>query len=368
MKPNKLKQIQAALIAAALTVAPITSNACTSFTLPGTDGGYVYGRSMEFGVPLKSALIFIPRGFNIQGVGTNSVPGTGLNWQSKYAVAGLNALGQPVVVDGINEKGMTGGLLNAPNTAVYQNTPTGESANSIASYQMLLYALSNFATVDEAKAGFQQIQVNSSPLAAYKGVVQVRMTLHDAKGKSIVVEYLKGQLVVTDNPTGVMTNDPAFTWHLNNIGNYANLTPVERDPLKINGASFAPPSSGSGLHGLPGDSLSTSRFIRAVAFVSGAPKTLTSAQQVNTAWHIVNNFDIPPGSIRLPSSNPYGGGAGGYETTEWSVVADTKNLIYQVKTYGNQTIQQFDLKKADLNSKEIRTIPLKTTPLVDSLN
>lgn len=364
----KLTKISALLVSATLATAPITSNACTSFTLPGTDGGYVYGRSMEFGVPLKSALVVIPRGYSIQGVGTNSVTGSGLNWQSKYAIVGLNALGQPMVVDGINEKGMTGGLLNAPNTAIYQNTLNRDSANSIASYQMLLYALSNFATVDEAKAGFQQIQVNSSPLAAYKGVVQVRMTLHDAKGKSIVVEYLKGQLVVTDNPTGVMTNDPAFTWHLDNIGNYANLTPVERDAVKINGTSYAPPSSGSGLHGLPGDSLSTSRFIRAIAYTAAAPKKLNSAQQVNSAWHILNNFDIPPGSIRLPSSNPYGGGAGGYETTEWSTVADAKNLTYQVRTYDNQTIQQFDLKQADLNAKEIRTIPLKTTPLVDRLN
>lgn len=364
----KLKQIRAFLLSAALITAPITSNACTSFSLTGADGGYVYGRSLEFGVPLKSALVVIPRGYNIQGVGTNSVPGSGLNWQSKYAVVGLNALGQPIVVDGINEKGMTGGLLNAPNTAVYQNTLVNDSAHSIASYQMLLYVLSNFATVDEAKAGLRQIQVNSSPLAAYKGVVQVRMTLHDTKGRSIVVEYLKGQLVITDNPTGVMTNDPTFTWHLDNIGNYANLTPVERDAVKINNANYAPPSSGSGLHGLPGDSLSPSRFIRAIAYTAAAPKQLTTTQQINTAWHILNNFDIPPGSIRLPSSNPYGGGAGGYETTQWSTVADAKNLTYQVRTYDNQTIQQFDLKQVDLSGKEIRTIPLKTAPLVDSLN
>ena len=66
----KLKQIRAFLLSAALITAPITSNACTSFTLTGADGGYVYGRSLEFGVPLKSALVVIPRGYNIQGVGT----------------------------------------------------------------------------------------------------------------------------------------------------------------------------------------------------------------------------------------------------------------------------------------------------------
>ena len=37
--------------------------------------------------------------------------GSGLPWTSRYAVAGLNALGLDMVVDGMNEKGLAGGLL-----------------------------------------------------------------------------------------------------------------------------------------------------------------------------------------------------------------------------------------------------------------
>ncbi len=94
---------------------------------------------------------------------------------------------------------------------------------------MLIYALTNFATVDEVKAGFQKIKVNRSVIPAYRNqTAAVHMTLHDANGKSIVVEYLKGELVITDNPVGVLTNDPAFSDQLNNIGNYANLTNVKK--------------------------------------------------------------------------------------------------------------------------------------------
>jgi len=289
------------------------------------------------------------------GVGVDSKPGSGLGWTTKYAVAGMNGLGLPVILDGMNEKGLVGGLLNAPNTAMYQAVAPADSAKSIASVQILVYALTNFATVDEVKAGFQKIYVNRSVIPAFHNQsAPVRMTLHDAKGKSIVIEYLKGELVITDNPTGVMTNDPAFRDQLNNIGNYANLTNVERNPIVINGTSYVPPSSGSGLHGLPGDYLSPSRFIRALFLSKSVPTNYTTVQQTNTAWHILGSFDIPPGAISLPATNAYGGGAGGIEITEWSIVADNKNLMYYVKMFETTNVQAFDLKKIDPNQKGIK--------------
>ena len=355
MKRNLIKRIFAASIATSLSFAPLASNACTSFLLKGSDNGFVYGRTMEFGLPLKSQLTVIPKNTPMLGVGVDSKPGSGLNWTTKYAVAGMNGLGMPVLVDGMNEKGLVGGLLNAPNTAMYQVVAPADSANSIASIQMLIYALTNFATVDEVKAAFAKIKVNRSIIPAYKNQsAPVHMTLHDAKGKSIVVEYLKGELVVTDNPTGVLTNDPAFSDQLNNIGNYANLTNVERNALVINGASYVPPSSGSGLHGLPGDYLSPSRFIRALFLSKSVPASYSTAQQTNTAWHILGSFDIPPGAISLPATNSYGGGAGGIEITEWSVVADNKNMMYYVKMFETTNVQSFDLKKINPDVKGIQ--------------
>jgi choloylglycine hydrolase len=350
-----LKRTIAATLAVSLIIAPFASQACTSFLLKGNDGGFVYGRTMEFGLPLKSQLTVIPKNFAMLGVGIDSKPGTGLNWTTKYAVAGMNGLGLPVLLDGMNEKGLVGGLLNAPNTAVFQAVAPADSANSIASVQILTYALTNFATVDEVKAGFEKIKVNRSVIPAFHNQsAPVRMTLHDANGRSIVIEYLKGELVITDNPTTVMTNDPAFREQLNTIGNYANLTPVEKDPIVINGASYAPPSSGSGLHGLPGDYLSPSRFIRALFLSKSAPTNVSTAQQTNTAWHILGSFDIPPGAISLPATNAYGGGAGGVETTEWTIVADNKNKVYYVKMFDNTNVQAFDMKKIDVNAKDIK--------------
>lgn len=109
-----------ACLAALTTLGLSQARACTSLIVPTTEGSYVYGRTMEFGIPLNSEIMVTPRNYDFQGVGNDGKPGSGLSWKSKYAVTGMNALGQPIYVDGMNEKGMSGGLMNAPGTAVYQ--------------------------------------------------------------------------------------------------------------------------------------------------------------------------------------------------------------------------------------------------------
>jgi len=352
------KSVFIPVVLLALGFAATSSEACTSFIVKSSDSSYVYGRTLEFGVNLESVPIAIPRNFDYHGTGVNGQAGK--TWKTKYGAIGMNGIHLPILVDGVNEKGMTGGMLYAPNTAQYQDVTPQQSANSIASYEMLTYALTNFATVDEVKAGFQKIMINKTGHAPFKGTVPIHMTLHDATGKSIVIEYNGGKLFIYDNPTGVMTNDPNFAYQLANIGQFANLSPKESNPLQVNGATFTPPSSGSGLHGIPGDSLSPSRFIRALFYSMSAPTNATADKQVALVFHILNNFDIPPGSIQLSAANPYGGGTGGFEKTEWSSVVDAKNLVYYIRTYENQTVQALAMKNIDLSAKEVKTFTLST--------
>ena len=342
---------------------------CTSFLLKGSDGGAAYGRSMEFGMPLNSELMISPRGYQYQGIGVDGKAGTGLNWTAKYAVAGMNILGLPTYADGMNEKGLVGGLLNAPFTAQYQDVSQADSANSINSSQILLFALTNFATIDEVKAGFKKIFVNRSTVAAYKNQTPpVRVPLHDANGNSIVIEYIKGELVITDNPTHVCTNDPVLTEQFTNIGNYANLTNIEQNPLVINGATYQSPSSGNGLHGLPGDYLSPSRFIRALFLSKSVPASYSTEKMVNAAWHITGSFDIPPGAITLTADNPYGGGVDGIEITEWMIVADSKNMIYNVKMFETTNVYAFDIKKINSDAKDLTYFKLDKPQMPIQLN
>ena len=75
VKKTFIKQILATALAASLAFTSFASNACTSFLLKGSDGGFVYGRTMEFGLPLKSQLTVMPRNLAVPGVGIDSKPG-----------------------------------------------------------------------------------------------------------------------------------------------------------------------------------------------------------------------------------------------------------------------------------------------------
>ena len=357
MKQQLIKQVVAASVSAALALAPLASDACTSMVLAGTDGGRVYGRTMEFGIPLKSAILKTPRGYAFQGIGIDGVSGSGKSWSTKYATVGANAFGLPIYVDGMNEAGLAGGLLNAPNTAQYQSPNQVQSANSIASQQLLLYVLTNFATVDEVSDALPKMFVNSSPMKEWGGVAKSRMTLHDAQGKSLVVEYLGGKLVMTNNVIGTMTNDPAFSWHLQNIGNYVNLSGTDKAPLIVQGQKFPAASSGNGMHGLPGSFLSPDRFVRVSQFALNAPSGTTDTQE-RRAWHVMNNFDIPYGAIHLDSSSGYGGGVNSYEFTEWVVVANLKTKDYSIRSFENPGILKINFSDWDLTGKSLQSTPL----------
>ena len=342
-----------------LVSSPSVVQACTSVLLPTKEGGYVYGRTLEFALDLESDVIVIPRGYQLQGTGPDGKPGSGLSYKTKYAVVGLNGLKLPIIVDGMNEKGLTGGALYLPGFSLYQETPPNEAKNSVASYEALTYILTNFASVDEVKAGLTGIKVNRSEHPVFKGVVNLHFTVHDTSGKSIVVEYIGGVLQISDNPTHVLTNGPEFGWHQRNLGLYLNIKPSPLTPVKISGTTFQPPSTGANMMGLPGDMSAPSRFVRAVFFSQAAPAAMNGVEGVNTVFHIMNNFDIPPGAIATSATAAAGGGIDGYETTEWTSAIDLKNKVLYVRPSDTLTTQTFALSDMPLDGKEIKTFSLE---------
>ena len=342
--------------------APVAANACTSFVLAAKDGSHVYGRTMEFGMPLDSQLLVVPRSLAFTAVGPDGTAGGGLEWTGKYAAVGANGLGLPVLIDGLNEKGLGGGMLFFPNLSKFQDVSPAEEKNSIASYELLTWILTNFATVDEVKAALPTIKVSNAPQAAFGMAVPLHVTLHDLEGKSLVIEYVDGQLNMHDNPTGILTNAPDFPWHLANVGQYGNLSANEPAPRKIGNLTLAQPSTGAGMHGMPGDSLSPSRFVRAFMFVQNLPELATGADAMNAARHILNNFDIPPGAIVTQAGGSTGGGVAGFETTEWTAVADLKAGIYAIWDYENQTPRLLDINKIDREAKQLRFISFNQKP------
>lgn len=347
LRISKLRLFVLCLAAAAATAT--TSLACTSLLIPTSDGGYVYGRTMEFGFELKSEAIVVPRQFACKGTGPDGQP-SGKTWSTKYAATGMNAFGLPVIIDGVNEKGLAGGILYFPGYAEYTEPAKADAAKTVAPWEFLTWALTNFATVDEVKAALDGVQIIGVELSQLGAVPPFHYTLHDASGKSIVIEPTGGILKVYDNPFGVMTNSPTFDWHLTNLKNYVKLSANNAPPLTVDGHEILSFGEGSGWLGLPGDPTPPSRFLRALAFSMTSNPAPAGDASVRLVEHIMNNFDIPKGTIRNDKQTS--------DYTQWTVIADLKNRRYYVKTYNHADLQGIDLMKFDLDAKTIATAPI----------
>lgn len=155
-----------------------------------------------------------------------------------------------------------------------------------------------------------------------------------------------------------MTNAPTYDWHLTNLQNYVNLSVKDVEGAKIGPVSLTAFGSGSGLHGMPGDFTPPSCFVRAAIYSQSAAPNATAEDAVLSAFHILNQFDIPKGSVQ---NSAIGGTVD--EITEWTSVADLKNLRWYFRTFTDQSIHVVDLKEAVEAAKgEVRILKMEGTP------
>lgn len=344
-------------LAASLAFATSPAFACTGISLKSQDGAAIRGRTLEFGFPLQSNVIVVPAGKEF----TATLPdgSEGLSYKTRYGVVGANAFGATMIVDGLNDQGLSIGLFYFPGYAKYAEATKENASRALAPQDFGLWVLGNFATVDELKEALENTVMVPTPfpgLGSAKGMVaDVHFFVQDKSGKSIAVEPVDGKLKVTDAPLGVMTNAPTYDWHMTNLDNYINLSPKDIQDEKLGDVTLSAIGSGTGMLGLPGDFTPPSRFVRAAMFSQAATPNADAEDAVFSAFHILNQFDIPKGSV----INASVGGAQP-EITEWTSVNDLENLRWYFRTFQDQSIRMVDLKEAmKAADGEIRTIEME---------
>ncbi|HTN75626.1 MAG TPA: choloylglycine hydrolase family protein [Pirellulaceae bacterium] len=333
-------------------ITPATLDACTGITIKPKDGSVVFARTLEFAADLHSNIVILPRGQKY--VGTTSSGQPGLRWETKYGVVGANAFGLPQVVDGLNEHGLAVNLFYFPGYAKYQEIPAGGENDAIAPWELGTYLLGTCGTVKEAVAAAKSVRVGNVVQAQMGMVPPVHFVVTDASGASVVVEYVAGELQIHANPLGVMTNAPSFDWHMTNLNNYVNLFTENESARNVDGVELRGFGQGTGMLGLPGDFTPPSRFVRAAAFSKAALPVETSAQGVLQAFHILNNFDIPQGIARTTAHGKIDA-----DYTMWTGASDLTQLRYYFRTHSNSQIRMVDLKKADFNATEMKSISMQ---------
>ena len=96
-----------------------------------------------------------------------------------------------MALDGLNEKGLAIAVLDAGDKVV---TRQDTSKPDLTTTTAVLYLLKNAANIDEALALLEASDMNSDPGSAY------HFSMADATGRSVAVEYVDNQMVVTESP------------------------------------------------------------------------------------------------------------------------------------------------------------------------
>jgi choloylglycine hydrolase len=338
-----------------------TASACTGIRLTAQDGSLIYARTMENAIDIQSNMIIVPHGKQYIGTGPEKQPG--MPWTTKYGFVGPNAFDQPYVCDGLNEKGLAIGNFQFTDFAKFQAIDAADANRVIASYEVATFLLGTCSTVEEALSALNSVRVcEAGTTADDHAMGDFHYFFHDAGGNCAVVEYVDGKMIVHKNPLGVLTNSPPFDWQVTNLRNYLHLDVDNAAPITFSGTTFTGFGQGTGLLGLPGDFTPPSRFVRAVTFTRGAYPAATAEECVEQAFHLLNQFDIPPGTVRTAE-----GGKPMYECTRWTSAADLKNLRYYFHTFESRRIRAVDLKKADFDAKNIRTISMRGPEIFEEL-
>lgn len=326
--------------------APIASG-CTGFRIQSIEGDYYRGRTMEFAADIPSDVIVIPRGHSYTG--TTMSGGVGMEWNTAYAAVGANGFSLPMLVDGVNEEGLSAAMFYFANYVGYQDEPEDKS-HVLAPYEVCTWILTSFASVEEVRQGVGEIVVPPVVLDAFGYSPPIHFIVMDRSGECIVLEHVDGELVIHENPLGVITNSPTFDWHMTNLNNYLNLSPVNISPYEMNSYPLRELGQGSGMLGLPGDFTPPSRFVRAAMYSASALPVESGDESVLKALHILNQFDIPIGACRRPSVNDE---APQCEYTLWSSVTDLARCRYYFRTYDNSRIRMVDLMELDPEGENI---------------
>ncbi|MCW5693352.1 MAG: linear amide C-N hydrolase [Pseudolabrys sp.] len=315
MRCPQVKPLLASILAGAVALAPIATDACTRAVYLGADGMVITARSMDWKSDITSNLWIFPRGMARSGeTGANTV-----KWTSKYGsvvVSGYDVS----TTDGVNEAGLVANLLWLVESD-YPKFDGSRPGLTIAAWAQ--YALDNFATVAEAVAALKDepFTIVTDNVPGQKLLATLHMSLSDASGDSAIFEYIGGKLVIHHSRSyQVMTNSPVFDQQL-------ALNAYWKD---IGGTVM-----------LPGTNRAADRFARASFYINAVPKFENPNLALAAVFSVIRNASVPYGISTPDEPN--------ISSTRWRTVVDHKRKLYFFESALTPNTFWVDLKKIDFS-------------------
>ncbi|MBR3894119.1 MAG: choloylglycine hydrolase [Clostridia bacterium] len=318
---------------------------CTAMTVRNKD--FYFGRTLDWDTSFGERAVITPRGF---GVRFRMEPPQRMH----YAMIGMATVvdGYPLYAEAVNSCGLCAAGLNFPGNAYYSETAEEGNLN-LAPYELIPYLLGACADLTQAKAMLQDLNLLAIPFREDIPLTPLHWMIADRSG-AVVVESTACGVRIYDDPAGVLTNNPPFGFHLQNLSHYGNLTaaPVKGDFLDESGArSFG---LGLGCHGLPGDYSSTSRFVRAAWLLSHRSEMKGESACVAQFFHLLDAVAPVKGSVLTENGKEH-------YTLYASCFNATRGVLY-VRSCNSPTVWAIDLHQREHESEKLIEIeiPQKT--------
>lgn len=304
---------------------------CSSMSWKNEAGDCFLARTYDqFGDLSANGIAVVPAGYalSLSLDGKRSVT-------TKYGYTGMAIKGfaSPIQVDGVNEKGLTGALLNYPKSGHF-NTNIGGVDMHPAFF--LGYVLGLCGSVEEAAKLIKDVNLTDELIMG--ALMSTHYIFSDSTGEAMIVEPDANGISIHRNTIGVMCNSPDYLWHKTNLRNYISVDPEDLPPKNILGENFAPFGNGTaGSHGLPGGYSSPSRFINLAYTKQHAPKGKDELDSVSRIFRAFSVVTIPEGILKAGE---------GYEITLCTSVMSSASLTYYFSPYTDRRVHAVRLTEA----------------------
>lgn len=298
---------------------------------------HYFGRNLDMDCSLGEDVVVMPRKFPFSFRNAVSV-------EAPYALIGTALVkeGIPLFYDATNEKGLSMAGLNFVGNA-YFPPPVKDEIN-IAPFELIPWVLMQCDSVKNARTLIEKTNIAHIDFSTQLTVAELHWMISDAH-ESLVLECTREGMRLYDNPVGVLTNNPPFPIQLFGLKNYMCLS--NQPPVNNFSKSFALTeySHGMGAIGLPGDSSSSSRFVRAAFNKMNSVYQNSEQKRVSQFFHILASVCQIWGTVQLKNAK--------YEYTVYSSCCNTKKGIYYYTTYDNSAVRSVDMHKQDLDGSEL---------------
>lgn len=325
---------------------------CTAVSFKTND--HYFGRNLDLEYSYNETVTITPRNYEFQFRKMG-------NMKTHFAMIGMAYVvdDYPLYYDATNEKGLSIAGLNFPDNADYK--PYCDDKDNITPFELVPWILSQCATVADTEKLLARINILNDNFSKNLPLSPLHWIVSD-KERSITLESLKDGIKVYDNPVGVLTNNPTFDYHMFNLNNYMTLTNCvpQNTFFERNDLELKTYSRGMGAIGLPGDTSSMSRFVRAIFVKMNSVSGSDENESVSQFFHILKSVEMPRGSVKL--------GEGIYDITIYSSCCNTDRGIYYYTTYDNSRICAVDMHKEDLQGSELMKYPLKKEQSIQNQN